>query len=330
MTIAVPRIVGALYRGAAKTSHPGSATQYALPAAAHLAHCSGNLLRGPIMHNYYRAIEAASPETLYLMTYRHPSATYLYAHCTIGVASQSDATVTLTAGTGTPVARAAYFPGTTTGRGIVDIMAPYDAADAGYVPVTIAGASVGIYSVLLFECYRETLGGSAGDIAVVPYDATYTRGGLTEGSRIIDSATAGMKGFIAESDEAWKVGLRQVTSWSGTEVAVGTDDWTTIVVARYRARQKKAESVNPVRAYVRYRVDGPTDPATEGEVRLTSGSDSTTVTSLSSTTATFLAVTDVDCDCTAVDTLTVEARVTDVSPGSIRVSAVSIIEDDGT
>jgi len=330
VSIVVPREVGALYRGAAQVAHPGSATQYAMPAAHMLAHLSGSIMAGPLIASRRRTPAAGTSQTYYAMVHRHPSCTHLHAWVVVGAAVQSSAEVTLTAGTGTPVTRSAYFPGTPTGTVALEVVAAWDAADAGYCEVTVAGTDIGFYAVFVFPCYRVSLGDEAGDIVVLPYDSSATRGGLAEGHVILDSAEAGMRAFVEQSDELWKAGLRQVVAWSGAEVAsAGHESWMTIGAWRYRARQKKTEGTNIVRAYVRYRVPL-VDGEMEGSLRLVSGSDSTTVSGLTSVAPVWVALTDVDCDCTATDTLTVESIVTEGSVANILVSAVSIIEDDGS
>jgi hypothetical protein len=178
-------------------------------------------------------------------TYRHPNARYLHFWLRHGQTNQSTATITITAGSGTPTVVDIAEPLSRTGE--LEIIAPWGASDSGYCAVKIDGADVGFGDVIGWELARTTLDIADGDLAIEPFDTTIPLGGLREGRRIVESDRAGISGVIARSEDAWDYGIRQAIGWWDYEAReVDSTSWTCPfdddMTFRHRARLKDGTS----------------------------------------------------------------------------------------
>lgn len=328
MSIDVPRVMPTLFSPATKTNHVGSSNQLAAPAASALAHLAGYVLRGPVAAMHYRLPTASTSETIRFYTYRHPNCDYLHLWAIAGLSAQSTAVVAMTAGGGSSRSVSAYFPGSATGTAAIELMAAFDSSDSGYVEVVITCTDVGLYDFVVSDVYRSSL--DAGEICVVPIDATYTLAGLGEGQYIVESATAGVSGLITQTAAAWAAGIRTSAVWSGPAVSVSDGDgWTNPFedsVFRHIARQKKTETSRDLRLYAYTKVDA----GVTAQVRASTSVAGDTVTSVDLTHTSYAwtgtPLTQIDAAADGTENITFSMNVS-AGTGDIDCTQVCILED---
>jgi len=278
MSIIVSRTMPTLFAPATKTNHVGSSGQFAQPAGAALAHLGGYVLGGPCAMMHDRSPTVSTGETIRFYAFRAPNCDALALWAIVGDSAQSTAKVEMTAGGGATREVEAYYPGTSTGTVAIQLMAEWDSGDSGYQEVVITGTDVGFYDFVVYPVYRTTL--DSGEDCVVPLDESDSEGGLGEGQYIIESATSGIKGLIAETDDVWSAGIRTCAVWFGTAAVSVSDSagWVNpfgTFVFKHRMRQKKAEVLNHMRLYAWTKVDG----GVTAQVRATSSETADVVTS---------------------------------------------------
>ncbi|MHC4644313.1 MAG: hypothetical protein ACYTBJ_02340 [Planctomycetota bacterium] len=291
-----------------RTAKPASSTRIAIPIQSAINHLLGNIMGGV---KHASTGESAVTTSANFMIHRHPNCDSL----TFAVA-QNETTSQVNnlyarVGSGVVVA----FSDTAGLRRATSVFeVAYNSTDSGWTTAILSTTNRTIGSLSIWDTPRATL--STGDNRVEHEDATTPEIALTVWDDIAASTTAGPKAMISESADAWDNCKPQMVSWwADTALQVDSASWTDPFSGRLfkaKSRQKKVETTNKARFFVRAYCDA----STTYSLRVTSSnpgasSDTVTITGLTNTTEAWVApIKSVDVDATTESNLTLEAQRT--------------------
>lgn len=328
--IPVPDRMPAFDETAAQTRATGSSIRLAQPLRDGVNHLLGYRKRR-LVHLRRRDEPALlEDESGGFMTYRHPNADFLHFWIELAETGNSEAYVEIQAGTGDAVQVGPGYGGIPIGGDEYECLAPWGESDAGYQEVTITSDEVVIMGIMGHELYSPVLYVPT-QLGLLSYDPSYPQGGMREGYYIIGSDTAGPRGVVKRTRDAWDHAVRQASSWWRTDgfevdVAVWTNPFIGDTLIFHRARRKKTETIRAYRVYARtYQSAG----SGGYQWRISSTTNTLTTGTLTNTVATWTLLTGLLVLTSADDTLTFEMRRMSGSPPNqpITVDRLSIIEE---
>jgi len=323
----VQSIMPHLYVPATKIGMPGSSGRLFLPMVNGINHLGGHMLG-----NLRCAVtmDANGEDSSYnhqgsFYTWRHPNCDYLVIHAELGEVKDSPFSIQVQAGTGAAQIHEAWEAGD------VDFLVPWHGDDTGLCEVTISCDNCALRSFVAWDLSRNSLS-AASDHALEHTDGTYRLAGFQEGYYLIESATAGMGGIIAQAENAWSDCHRQYVAWfdpyDGRMSSLGRwdDPFATDFDWKVRARLKDAvsDSYGYATVYVHTKCDA---GVTDYDWRLRSDDDEVGGTGLSNTTYAWDSATTLAIKNGEVDTLAFETQV-NAGSGDVYVNRISVIETD--
>jgi hypothetical protein len=207
---------------AAQTRATGSSVRLAQPLQQGVNHLLGWRKRRLIHLRRRDSSSISESEDGGFYTYRHPNCDYLHFWIKVGETGNSESFVEITAGTGDPVQVGPGYGGLPNGQDEYECLVPWGESDSGYQEVTITSDDVAIDTIMAHELYSPALDVPT-QLGLLSSDPSYPLGGLREGAYIIESDSAGPRGMIKRTRDAWDYALRQALSWWTTDDNIDVD-----------------------------------------------------------------------------------------------------------
>jgi hypothetical protein len=304
-----------------RTAKPASTTRVAIPVQTAINHLNGHILGGL---RHASTGESAETTTAHFMTYRHPNCDFLRVTVSATVATTQASTIAVKIGQGPVETYNDPEYGVTDNWEV--FFPQFSTVDSGWTTAIVSTANRVISSLSIWDEPRAEL--ATGDDRVEHEDSTNPDVNLTTWGAIGASTEAGPKAMIQETIDAWDNYKPQMVSWwADTALEVNSTSWTDPFGGQRflaKSRQKKSETTNKARFFVRAYCDA----ATTYSLRVTSSnpgasSDTVTITGLTNTTEAWVApIKSVDVDATTESDLTLEAQRT-AGSGKIYIRAWS-------
>lgn len=292
-------------------------------------HVYAYLLGGQRVLQHCYSTPTDTDDTLTYEVHRHPLCDYVDLEIVVSTAgaSQTGWVLTVQAGTGTSVtATPGYL---LEGSDVIRLRAPWDSNDTGLCTITITYKHISPRTISIYDVPRASIASTEGGVHL--HDGTYHRVGLRADAYIADSATAGPQALVQEIEDAWSAYRPQILALALSEsdkltTTSGTFEDLLSYDIRYKARSRKSTASTVDSDWVIYAaVSG----GATYELKVTSSTDSVTLTGLTTAATTRRLLSGMAIDATGYDTdIAVQGRISSGS-GTLSVYTIcGILEAD--